>query len=286
MIRKLCFSLLITLMLSCSPEVPGIDISIPTGAAFWRYEIFELTEGEEISRGIVDVTNESVTAFEGEVDVLPQRRVFRYDSLRGTAQAAINKDVYFKNRDKEISIYVEDILGLFDQTLDNARIDTLAQRDLSGDPYQRFTDFFVGWTTPYRFKNNSTTSYQLHNNFEVFIDFDYEDSKFTGKVEVQSFANFIGIERVRTPFDSTILASKIKTTMAMVFDLVQDDTIQVTPFRNSLVMYDYFEEEYGLVKREREEFRLFIPTKVSSFPAAYHPGEKWEMLLFIPPFDD
>lgn len=283
--RALLF--ILVLITACNAEEPGIDQAIPEGdGAFWRFEISRYQDTTKTYLGIVDILNGGLTDYELRTGVLVQNRTFRFDSLRGTDRETIRKAYYVKNGDKEISFFAEEFKKIFDEMFEDAELDTLSKREIGGDNYQQFRDYAPKWITPFRFKRSSTFSYDVHPEFPVFLAFQNENDHYDGRVMVSTFANFLGIERVRVPFDSTVIASHIKTTTVFNFDLVKNDSISITPFRSTLVMNDWFDEEYGLVKRDREPLSIFFPDIASRYPLIYHPGELWELVLYLPPLED
>lgn len=291
--KYICFTmrfrallLFIPILFACQSEEPGIDQMIPDGdGAFWRYEIITYRDTVETYTGILDVLNGGKVDFEQRSGVLLQNRTFRYDSLRGTSRAAIRKGAYFINSGQEISFYAEEFSKVFDEAFENSPLDSVARREIGGENYQKFEDYVPRWITPYRFKRSSTYSYDVHPEFPVFVKFRHEGNVYEGTVNVYTFANFLGIERVRVPFDTTVIASRIKTTTVFNFELTKNDSVRVTPFRSSVVMNDWFDEEFGLVKRDRNPLNVFFPDVASRFPLIYHAGERWELVLFLPPIE-
>lgn len=279
--------LIIPFISACQSEEPGIDQVIPDGdGAFWRYEIVEYRDTVRSYLGIVDVLNGGKVDFEDRSGVLLQNRTFRYDSLRGTSREIIRKGAYFINSDKQISFFAEDFSKVFDEAFENSPLDSIARREIGGENYQRFNDYTPRWITPYKFRRSSTFSYDVHPEFPVFVRFRHEENTYEGRVLVSTFSNFLGIERVRVPFDTTVIASRIKTTTVFNFELTKNDTVRVTPFRSAVVMNDWFDEDYGLVLRDREPLSIFFPDIASRFPLIYYAGQRWELILYLPPIEN
>jgi hypothetical protein len=275
---------------ACSQNEPGVDIKIPEALnTIWRYQIRKVTPTDTVFVGIVDVVNKQLTNYEGQSNVVIQERETRLDSLQNTPDRITIKFTQFKNDDGIIRHYADSQLDIFDDTFVESTLDTLGANIPSGDDFQRFSAYRPGWTQAFKFKESARFTYPVHPKQRYQLRFRLEENLVFGHVDVETFANFASLDRLRLQFDTSAVTYRMKTTMAMQFELNairggETDTTRLAPFRNSFIMNTWFHPRYGFVKRYREPVRLFIPDLPTRYPVYYQDGEIWDIMVYLPGF--
>lgn len=287
--RRFLISLLLFLpLISCSSEESGIEIQIPEGqGTFWRYTIKEIGANESLTQtGVLDVFNNELGNFFNRSNVIEQRRVFRFDSLNNTARESIEVFNYQQNDGFVLHFFAENVFEVFNNSFTFQSLDTITAGQRNPPPFsplQSFSDEEIGWVSAFEFSESAAASSEVMETKTYALDFVVRDTRFFGTVDVRAFSNFLDVERLSLPIKDDALAYKVQLIMTFDYTLKQGaDSIDVQAFSNVLTLTDWYNEQFGLIRRRRSPFELFIPSIPSRFPLIGVSGEQWDLIIFNP----
>jgi hypothetical protein len=279
--RQLFVLTLLLSSVSCVPEETGIDLRIPQAPlTLWRYEVEKLDEDTTLV-GILDVQNLITGEFEGRTNVTAQERLMQLDSLQGTPDARRATMVHFRNASNAIQFFGNHPLDVFDEMFRKEIFDTLAAGTVDGPEFQRFSDYKPGWMVPFRFVESARYSYEVLKKQRYHLKFRHDLDTLSGYVDMNAFGIFAGLERVSIPFDTATIAYKMKLTLELQFVLQKNREAPMPQHRKTVVMMSWFHPSYGLIRRSREPFALYLPDYPTRFPLVSFPGERWKLIFFL-----
>jgi len=272
------------LFAGCGDDTAGINVTIPDDTEFaWNYRAKSYFQEDTTTIGTVTLENlETQDLFQARQNILRQRVIRRIDSLKNTSDSVSVTSTFLDlNNDFKIELFAEDYFDLFQTMLTQRIIDTLANDDPNGPDFQELIDFNPLWSSIAEFDETSSSDFQTHRPFTLFLNFSIRGFELIGTAEVQTTGVFLGFETIDTPFRDSLNTIKMRNTTRFDFNLdkisQQNDTTSIPEFRVSLDMFTWYTRENGIVQKDRKPFVLRVPSIPSRFPSVLDRGERWEL---------
>jgi len=275
---------ILLLFTACDDSRTGLDVEVPDDPDFtWNYSMRSYFNNDTTDIGTVTVENvETLSAFEGRVGILRQRVIRRVDSLQNSPDSAIARSFFLDQQSSfRISLFADNFFDLFQTMLTRSVLDTIVTDLANGPEFQEFIDFSPRWSPIAEFDENATSNFEVHRPVTVFFNFHIRDYELIGSADVETTGVFAGFETINTSVADSLETIKIRNTTTFDFNLQkispQNDTTDVRDFRISLDMETWYSQEFGVLRKDRKPFELFVPSIPSRFPSILDPGEIWEL---------